>query len=107
MSRFPRNDDGNATIVAAGIIAALAGLAFVVASVGGQRLDLHQARLAADLAAVAGAFTHHYGEDGCAEASRVARLNHAELSSCHPEDMDIVLTARVGGEEAMARAGPL
>lgn len=107
MSRFLRDDTGNATIVAAGIIAALAALCFLLASVGGALLDAHQARLSADLSAVAGAVAHNYGDDGCAEARRVAELNRAELHDCHPDDMDIVLTVAVGGKEVSARAGPL
>lgn len=107
MRRLLRDDSGNATIVAAGIIAALASLCFVVAAVGGERLAAHQARLAADLSAVAGAHALAYGEDGCDEAGRVAALNHADLTTCHPEDADIVLTARVDREEASARAGPI
>lgn len=107
MKRFPRDDAGNATVVAAGIIASLAALCFLLAAVGGALLNAHQARLAADLAAVAGAVAHNYGDDGCAAARQVAELNRAELVACHPEDMDIVLTARVKGKEVTARAGPL
>lgn len=107
MNRFPRDDAGNATVVAAGIIAALAALCFLVASVGGSLLDAHQARLAADLSAVAGAAAHNYGDDGCAKARRVAELNRSDLTVCHPEDMDLVVTIRVQGKEVTARAGPL
>lgn len=107
MTRFPPGDDGNATIVTAGIIAALASLAFVVASVGGARVDAHQARLAADLAAVAGAFAQAYGENGCEKAHRIAALNKAEVTDCYPDSLDVIVTAEVGGEEATARAGPL
>lgn len=102
-----RDDGGNATILAAGVIAALASLTFVLASLGGARLDTHQARLAADLAAVAGAYALFYGEDGCAQSRRVAELNEAILAGCEPDNADIVLTARVGKAEVRARAGPV
>lgn len=107
MKSFAGRDDGTATILVAGLIAAFAGLAFVLAAVGGARIDAHQARLAADLAAVAGAFAQVYGEDGCAEAAGVAGLNEAHVVDCLPDSQDLVVTVEVGGARATARAGPI
>lgn len=104
---FVRSDEGYATILAAGIIAALAGLAFVVAALGAAQIEAHRAQVSADLAAVAGAFAHAYGEDGCAQARWVAELNDAPLVACQEEVDDLVVTSRYGRAEATALAGPL
>lgn len=102
------DDQGHATVTSAGLIAALVGLLFTVLAAFHAVLDTHQARLAADLAAVAGAWAQAYGEDGCATAGRTAALNQAEVTGCHPDPGgDLTLSVTVGGREATARAGPL
>lgn len=101
------DDRGNATVLAVGIIAVVATLALALVSLIATRVDSHRAQVAADLAAVAGAFAHHYGEDGCRRARDTARLNDATVTRCHPEGADVVVTARVRLAEATARAGPL
>lgn len=107
MRRILGNDRGYATIVAAGIIVAIIGLLFVV--LGAVRLVLadHQARLAADLSAVAGAWAVTQGEDGCAAARETARLNDAELLDCTIEGADVTVTATVLTRSVKARAGPV
>lgn len=101
------DDRGNATIVAVGIITALAALAFAVAAVVTARLDHHRAQVAADLAAVAGAVAHYYGENACARAAEVADLNDAAVVDCHPDGADVVVAVRIRMAEAVSRAGPL
>lgn len=102
------NDRGNATVTSAGIVAALVGLLFAVLTAFQTVLDDHQSRLAADLSAVAGAWAHAYGEDGCGAARDTARRNDADLSACHTEDTgDVTVTVTVGDRETTARAGPL
>ncbi|GAB3944514.1 Rv3654c family TadE-like protein [Corynebacterium tapiri] len=102
-----RNDHGNATIAAVGIIAALAALTGLVAGIATLRLDTHQARLAADLTAVAAAERHVRGEDGCSTAVRVAELNHARLEECVIQERDVQVTVAVRASQVSARAGPL
>lgn len=102
-----RRDDGNVTILAAGIIAALAALAFVVAAIGTDRIDTHRAQRAADLAAVSGAHAHAYGEDGCGQARWVADMNNAVLTACETDEADVLVTVRVRTSEATAKAGPI
>lgn len=57
----------------------------------------HQARGAADLAALSGAVAMSAGEDGCAAARRVARANAASLLTCDPvgDAVDFVISVRV------------
>lgn len=101
------DDRGNATIVAVGIITALAALTFVVVAVVTTRLDHHRAQVAADLAAVAGAVAHYYAEDPCARAAETATLNQSVVVACSPDGEDVVVTARVRAVEVTSRAGPL
>lgn len=107
MKNILRRDDGNATIVAAGIIAAIAALAFVVAGIAADRIDTHRAQSAADLAAISGAFAHAYGDDGCGQARWVADMNNAVLTWCEVDESDVIVTVRVRTSEAIAKAGPL
>ncbi|MDN5768142.1 MAG: hypothetical protein L0H96_20795 [Humibacillus sp.] len=74
----------------------------------------HQARLAADLAALAGAGRAQTGASAgqaCTEAGRVAGLNRATLKSCSVEGSDVLLVVSVEAgltRQAIARsrAGP-
>lgn len=103
-----RNDRGNATVTSAGIIAALVGVLFAVLTAFQTVLDDHQSRLGADLAAVAGAWAHAYGEDGCSVARETAQLNDGEVTACSTEDTgDVTVTVTVGNRDTTARAGPL
>lgn len=70
----------------------------------------HRARLAADLAALAGAGRAQTGA-ACAEAGRVAARNGATLVSCSVEGSDVLLVVSVdaglsGQATARSRAGP-
>jgi secretion/DNA translocation related TadE-like protein len=106
---------GAATILALSIISVL-----LAVTVGGLALSSavvasHQARLAADLAALAGAAELIDGapaEAACAQASRVASVNHADLATCATEGLTVDLTVHVSAPpwtepaRARARAGP-
>lgn len=100
------NDDGSATITATGIITSVVSLAVVVAALGAQVADSHSARVAADLAAVAGADALYRGHDGCAWAEKTAVFNHAELTSCGLDTGDVIVEVQVRKSSAKARAGP-
>ena len=65
-----RDDEGSATVTASGIITAVVSLALAVVALGVQVADTHRVRVAADLAAVAGASALYRGADACAAARR-------------------------------------
>lgn len=101
------DDRGYATVVSLGIIVALVSLAGVAAAAAGMVVATHRARVAADLAAVAGAWAHVHGGDGCDRARRTAELNGADLANCHTTGGDVTVEATLRGRAASARAGPV
>ncbi|MHB0834503.1 MULTISPECIES: Rv3654c family TadE-like protein [unclassified Corynebacterium] len=105
--RILAGEEGYATVVAAGIIAAVASLLLAVAAVASLVVARHEAQVAADLAAVSGAWEVAKGRDACTKAEEVAVLNGAELGSCDIEGRDVEVTARLRGRSAIARAGPV
>lgn len=106
-ARLLAGEDGYATVVTVGIIAAVASLLLAVAAVGSVVVARHEAQVAADLAAVSGAWEVAKGRDACTKAEEVAALNGAELGSCVIDDRDVEVTARLRGRTAIARAGPV
>ncbi|WP_328588354.1 Rv3654c family TadE-like protein [Corynebacterium urinipleomorphum] len=102
-----RDDRGYATVLSAGIIAAVVALALVVAAVVGRLADSHRAQVAADLAAVAGATALHTGGDACTAAHETAQLNRAEVADCRITGSDVTVIATAGRGEAAAKAGPI
>lgn len=104
---FLRDDRGYATVLSAGIIAAVVALALVVAAVVGRVADSHRAQVAADLAAVAGATALHTGGDACTVSRQTAELNDAVVAECRISGADVTVTARAGRGEAVAKAGPI
>ena len=102
-----RDERGYATVLLVAMIAALCSILAGMATVGSLLIARHQAQLAADMAAVAGAYAHSGGHDGCSVAGEVVRNNNADLGSCAVEGADIVVRTVVRGREAVARAGPL
>lgn len=105
--RLLTDDRGYATVVSLGIILALVSLTGVVLAAAGMVLATHRAQVAADLAAVAGAWAHAHGHQGCAVATDTAELNVAELDSCQIQGGDLLVVAVVDGRAATARAGPI
>lgn len=101
-----RNDEGSATITATGIITAVVSLALAVVVLGMQVADTHRVRVAADLAAVAGASALYRGGDYCTTAHRTAELNDARLVSCEFVEGDVMVHAELRRSTAAARAGP-
>lgn len=101
------DDSGYATIASSGIIIAAVSLLLVVAAVVSRVVALHEAQVAADMAAISGAFAHARGEDGCAEASHLATANGAHLATCHVIDSDVQVAVSVRMRTASAQAGPV
>jgi secretion/DNA translocation related TadE-like protein len=102
-------------LLAVGLVLVMAGLGG--AAIGTARVARHQARNAADLAALAGATDAVYGEAiACPRAARFAAANGAELTSCTVDGLEIVVRAEVAVRplpglvrhaSASARAGPI
>ncbi|WP_309223149.1 Rv3654c family TadE-like protein [Micromonospora sp. CP22] len=110
-------DRGGATICLLGV-----GLLFVVAGlfgagVGTARLARQQARVAADLGALAGAARALQGEpETCTRAGELVVANGARLVRCRLDGLDVLVTTEVVVEplpgmtrtaRATSRAGPL
>ncbi len=99
-------DRGAASIYAAtvGLVLALTGLGISVRAM--QAVAAAQARVAADLGALAGASRVASGaEHACEQAGGIVVANGAAMSSCHLDGLDITVTATVRGQSATARAG--
>lgn len=95
------------TVATAGFAAALISLGLVVIGAAAQVSAHHQARVAADLAAVAAAHAHLRGENACTVAGQVAGHNGASLSGCVATGADVTVTARIRGREVSSTAGPV
>jgi secretion/DNA translocation related TadE-like protein len=106
---------GSSTVLAVAAISVLLALTSAGLVLAGAVTASQHARLAADLAALAGArrLQAAVSEDAaCAEARRVARLNRADVESCAVEGMDLEVVVAVPTStwptpaSARARAGP-
>ncbi|MGC5017134.1 Rv3654c family TadE-like protein [Micromonospora sp. DT47] len=110
-------DRGGATVclLAVGLVLVLFGLAG--AAVGAARVARHQARVAADFGALAGAGRAPRGpEVACASADELVRANRARLTRCRTDGLDVLVTVEVAVTPlpglrrvatATARAGPV
>ncbi|ADU47069.1 Rv3654c family TadE-like protein [Intrasporangium calvum] len=115
LSRQPATERGAATVLVIGVLVAL-----LVVTTGGLLIASavvasHRARLAADLAVLAGATALRDAstvERACAAARRVATLNGAELGACQARGTELELTVTVAAPpwsepaRARSRAGP-
>ena len=82
-------------------------LLLIVAAVGSRVAARHEAQVAADLAAVAGAWALATGVDACAAARDTAALNDAAVETCTESGRDVIVTATVRGRSTQAKAGPV
>lgn len=93
--RRPR-DRGAATLwlLAIGLVLVVAGMAG--ASVGAARVARHQARVAADLGALAGAMRVVDGaEAACARAAELVTRNRGRLAGCRVDGFDLIVAVEV------------
>lgn len=106
---------GAAVVLSVAVIGVLTAVTVAILVVAGAVTASHRARLAADLAALAGARRLQAAvsaESACREARRVASLNDAELRTCAVEGMDLEVTVVVptstwpSPANARAKAGP-
>ena len=102
-------------MLAVGLVLVAGGVA--AAAVGSARIARHQAEVAADLGALAGAARAIEGaESACAWARRFVVANRGRMTSCELEGLEIVVHTDVtatplpgltGHAQAAARAGPV
>jgi DNA polymerase-3 subunit alpha len=114
--RTSERERGSAAVwvLAGGLVVILFAMAMV--TLGTAVAARHQAQLAADLAALAGAVVAVEGEPAaCVEARRVAEENRATVAACQLEGFDVIVRVHVavpligdvtGTASAAARAGP-
>lgn len=102
-----RNQDGNATVLGAGIMAALSAVLLCCVVIANSVLDQHTAQNAADLSAIAGATAAAQGLNACEESQKIAALNGAVLIDCTNIYEDVIAETKVDRQTAKARAGPL
>lgn len=114
MSSAGPRDRGSGTVLMVFVVAAVLALTLAALVIGSAVAASHRARLAADLAALAGARHVQSGATvaaACGEAARVAGLNGAALRSCAVDGDDLTLVVAVpanptGEAVARSRAGP-
>jgi secretion/DNA translocation related TadE-like protein len=89
-------DRGSATVLMGAIMGVVATLGAVAMVVAGYLVAHHQARSAADLAAVSGAAAYTRGADACDQARRISQQNGAKLTSCTRvgDEIEFVVTVR-------------
>jgi len=108
-----RGEAGAMTIVALALTFALVTVAIGAGSVVGLIVAHRVAQNAADLASLAAAADAVRGADGCSTAAEVTRANHAELTTCALDGLNVTVEVRVelgfvlgSAVSARARAGP-
>lgn len=110
------DDQGVATVWAAGAIAVLVSAAVFGLYLGEAIVARHHAESAADLAALAGAAQAVAGEQyACTRARRVTDRMRVQLASCRLRDWDVLVEVSaqppgwlgsLGAATGRARAGP-
>src|SRR5699024_2229795 len=101
------NDSGYATIASSGIIIAVVVLLAAVAVIIARVIAFHEAQVAADMAAISGAYSAAIGGDGGGEAGRIGLGNGGGLDHCHYEGGDVQVAITGRGENAHAKACPM
>lgn len=109
-----QRDRGAASVLAVGAIALLVALTAGALTVASVVAASHQARLAADLAAIAAAMELQRGspDSACERGTVTAAHNNARLSDCSVQGMSVTVGVEVRSARwpapavARARAGP-
>jgi secretion/DNA translocation related TadE-like protein len=108
-------DHGSASIVMVGVVGVVVSTTAGALVLAGVVRASHQARLGADLAAIAGALHLRDGasvSDSCVAAAHIASANDTSLQSCSVDghDVTVVVVASTSAwpqpAVARARAGP-
>ena len=114
LHRRPR-DGGNASVIVLGVIGVLVSVTGGALVLAGVVRASHQARMGADLAAIAGALQVGDGASAsfaCAAAARIATANGTSLQACSVSGSEVRVIAAATSATwpepatAQARAGP-
>ena len=112
---LPSRDHGSASVVMVAVVGVVVSTTAGTLVLAGVVRASHQARLGADLAAVAGALQLRDGASAsvaCAAAAHIAKANDTSLQSCsvNGHDVTVVVAAAASAwpqpATARARAGP-
>lgn len=114
----PRDGErGSATVLAAGVAAALVATAVAFTAIGQASAARHRAQGAADAAALAGAARVLFGEDeACAEAEAMVDRTSTEFVRCEVNGLEVTvyvnetptgISQTFGPARAVSRAGPV
>jgi secretion/DNA translocation related TadE-like protein len=108
---------GSATVLAAGVTAAILVSAVAFTAVGQASAARHRAQGAADAAALAGAARVLFGEgEACAAAQAMVERSEAEFQGCEVSGLEVTvhvnetpkgIPAAFGPARAVSRAGPV
>lgn len=88
---------GSGTLLVVGVLAVVSAVAAAALVAAAYLVAGHQARSAADLAALSGAAAYAEGRDACAAARRLARANGGRVAACDQvgDDVDYVVSVTV------------
>lgn len=116
-ARRADRERGSATVLAAGVAAALVVSAVAFTAVGQASAARHRAQGAADAGALAGAAKVLFGEGGaCAAAQAMVERSETEFQRCEVSDLEVTvyvnetptgIPAVFGPARAVSRAGPV
>lgn len=111
------HERGSATVLAAGVTAAILVSAVAFTAVGQASAARHRAQGAADAAALAGAARVLFGEgEACAAAQAMVERSGTEFQGCEVNELEVTihvnetpkgLPAAFGPARAASRAGPV
>ncbi|SDL80881.1 helicase/secretion neighborhood TadE-like protein [Glycomyces sambucus] len=113
----PADEKGSATVLAAGVAAALVATAVAFTAIGQAGAARHRAQGAADAAALAGAARVLLGEgEACAAAQEMVDRTATEFVRCEVDGLEVTvyvnetptgLPQALGPARAVSRAGPV
>lgn len=110
-----RDERGAASLLAVALMSVLLLIGSALGVVAAMVWAHRTAQSAADLSALAAATGLQDGTDACGGAARIARANHARLTSCQVQGEEVMVEVVVPGPRwlgqdadlsAQARAGP-
>lgn len=101
-----RDERGQIVPIAAAFVVIFAVLAVGLAAIGRRHIDQTRAQGAADAAALAAAQSPTV-EQGDRDAAIVAQRNDATIAAIRHIDGDVMVTVRLDGQQATARARPV
>jgi secretion/DNA translocation related TadE-like protein len=93
--RHDQNERGSGTVLTATVVLVLVMVAAAVFTLASWVACLHQARSAADLAALAGAEAYQTGRSACTAATVSATANHTTATACQVRESGVDFVVQV------------